>query len=204
VQMPEMDGFEATREIRKNEEGKRRTPIIAMTAHAMQEDRERCLAAGMDDYISKPINPGKLIELIEKWGYKPDQADVKKSEVVPPEETGEDALPLLDREGALPRFSNDLDFYNEMLVDFIQTTPEKFSAMRHAAENRDAGMLAILAHNLKGVAANFSAAQLAHLAARLYEQAGRKDLSEADSILTKMGENLRLLQEQSRKIKAIE
>ncbi len=67
VQMPEMDGFEATAAIRAGERGTgRHLPIIAMTAHAMQGDRERCIAAGMDSYISKPLEVGALIELLEK------------------------------------------------------------------------------------------------------------------------------------------
>ena len=69
VQMPVMDGFEATRAIRSGEAKvpNRRIPIIAMTAHAMKGDRERCLEAGMDDYISKPIAPQALAEALEKW-----------------------------------------------------------------------------------------------------------------------------------------
>jgi two-component system, sensor histidine kinase and response regulator len=68
VQMPEMDGFEATALIRaRSSEQVSRTPVVAMTAHAMKEDRDRCLAAGMDDYGSKPINPQQLIEVVEKW-----------------------------------------------------------------------------------------------------------------------------------------
>jgi HPt (histidine-containing phosphotransfer) domain-containing protein len=67
VQMPEMDGFDATRRIRQGEAGRRRIPIIAMTAHALKGDRERCMDAGMDDYVSKPIQPQALLNVLERW-----------------------------------------------------------------------------------------------------------------------------------------
>ena len=70
VQMPEMGGFEATAKIRGKEAAGWRIPIIAMTAHAMEGDRERCLAAGMDDYISKPVHGSALLELVEKYSVR--------------------------------------------------------------------------------------------------------------------------------------
>ena len=83
VQMPEMDGFEATREIRNMQNGgSDYIPIIAMTAHAMRGDREKCLAQGMDDYISKPIDPKELFEKLEKWTNPSVKTENKKLEVI--------------------------------------------------------------------------------------------------------------------------
>ena len=67
IQMPEMDGFQTTREIRNSETDGKRIPIIALTANALTGDREKCLSAGMDDYISKPIEPDKLEEILKKY-----------------------------------------------------------------------------------------------------------------------------------------
>jgi CheY-like chemotaxis protein len=75
VQMPIMDGFEATELIRKTEKGNARTPVIAVTAHAMTGDREKCMAAGMNDYISKPVRKSRIIEILEKYIPPDDGSD---------------------------------------------------------------------------------------------------------------------------------
>ena len=78
-QMPEMDGYEATREIRRREGGRRRTAIVAMTAEAMTGAREQCIEAGMDDYIAKPVRLADMVEALQRWCLKSDEAGNPRS-----------------------------------------------------------------------------------------------------------------------------
>jgi CheY-like chemotaxis protein len=109
VQMPEMDGFAATAEIRQAQSDMRNVPIIAMTAHAMKGDRERCLQAGMNDYTSKPINPKELFEKIERWVAIEYQAAFTEQEAGHPQGLpgkSQDAAPI-DMGAAMDRFMGD-------------------------------------------------------------------------------------------------
>ncbi len=94
-QMPEVDGFEATRRIRARERGSngKHLPIVAMTANAMTGDREQCLAAGMDDYIAKPFNPQELVRIIERWTKTPDESTPVASSAAPKDEVASEAAP---------------------------------------------------------------------------------------------------------------
>ena len=161
-------GFEATENIRQMEEGDAHTPIIAMTAHAMKGDAERCMEAGMDDYLSKPLDPVRLFGLLKKWGQSKGDPTQKTAAVkVKKLHTPYDPDAPINLQTALPRFSDDEQFYQEMLAAFLKAMPNKVREMRHAAKVKDIHTLAIEAHNLKGVAENFSARKLADLAVYL-------------------------------------
>ena len=113
VQMPVMDGLEASRKIRDAEGQNGHVPIIAMTAYALQGDNQRCLEAGMDDYVSKPLDTRRLIQVMHKWtkrtiGMVPASTNVETVKL-------KDADVFLDIASAMPRFSNDVEFYKGLL-----------------------------------------------------------------------------------------
>ena len=172
VQMPEMDGFEATGAIRKMEAVTgTRIPIIAMTAHAMLGDRERCLGAGMDGYISKPVQAEDLIKLTEAL------ATGAKGPV--------DAVPdppsaVLDRNLALARVDGDEALLADLAKLFCEESPKMLAALLQAVSRKDAERLQRAAHSLKGAVATFAAHDAFEAALKL-ERLGRAgDLSGAE------------------------
>jgi len=180
VQMPDLDGFEAARQIRAAQGPNQQTPIIAMTAHVMPGDRQRCLDAGMVDYISKPIDTRKLFQILERWTGPADEKDtavLRFSKIAPPADA------VLDIDGALTRFSGDREFYFNLLSEFLQDLPAKITEMKSACAAGDLKTLAFHAHNLKGVAANFGAAQLHSLVSRLDEVSKQQEADDARELL---------------------
>jgi len=173
VQMPEMDGLEATAAIRKKEKATgRHLPIIAMTAHALKGDRERCLAAGMDDYLAKPIQAKELLAAVEGAVLPA----VETRESVPAEPRPEE---ILDRVTALGRVDGDAKLLGELARLFLADTARLLSAVRQAVTRGDAKALEYAAHALKSSVGNFAAHAAFEAAARL-EMSGRQgDLAEA-------------------------
>jgi HPt (histidine-containing phosphotransfer) domain-containing protein len=166
VQMPVMDGFEATRAIRSGEAKvpNRRIPIIAMTAHAMKGDRERCLEAGMDDYLSKPIATRALAEALEKWTAP---APERSPAVAAPEVAAEPlsaAPPVFDRQALLARLMGDEGLVEEIIAGFLKDMPLQIKALRKHIDNADAGRAGSQAHAIKGAAANVGGLALSAVA----------------------------------------
>jgi CheY-like chemotaxis protein len=179
-QMPEMDGYQATAEIRRREEGRRRVPIIAMTANAMAGDREACLAAGMDDYISKPIERRALAELLARWqqaavvagdgaGGEPAAADPAggANGAGPGGRAGAVVLDAAAHELMMENFGDEGPAVLEQLIGvFLQDAPQLVATLRAAT---DAGRVADVrrpAHSLKSNAATLGATGLAALCQR--------------------------------------
>jgi len=164
VQMPEMDGFEATAAIRERERssGKHAT-IIAMTAHAMKGDRERCFEAGMDGYVSKPLLAEALYAAIEGRQAATSASPAPAAALVEPAPLDEEAL----RE----HFGDDA-LLKEVAGVFVETCPTWQAEIRAAVEAQDAAKVRITAHTIKGAVSHFGA-QDAYEAAHQLEQMGK-------------------------------
>jgi two-component system sensor histidine kinase/response regulator len=178
VQMPVMDGFEATRAIRSGETKvpNPRIPIIAMTAHAMKGDRERCLEAGMDDYISKPISPQALAEALEKWL---DLAHEQSPRLPAPRGAAEPTAGLLvfDRPALLARLMGDEVLVKEITAGFLADMPKQIHMLKKLIDKGDAGSAGGQAHAIKGASANVGGLALSAVAHEMekFGKAGRRE-----------------------------
>src|SRR6202142_359271 len=182
VQMPVMDGLEAIRTIRKNEAvGGGHVPIIALTAHAMKGDRERCMEAGADDYMTKPIRTSFLIAAIEQIGAS---KQIVLPAVAPPKEVA--TSPPIDLKGALERFEGDRGLLEELAQLFKDECLRTLEEIRGAIAAADAPLLTRLAHNLKGSSASLSALPLSQAAAELEKLVRSGDLSNAGNLSRKV------------------
>ncbi|HEX5620488.1 MAG TPA: response regulator, partial [Solirubrobacteraceae bacterium] len=152
-QMPNVDGYEATARIRAQERGGDRLPVIAMTAHAMTGDRERCLAAGMDDYLSKPLRPELLDEVLERWlGVTVAESDDTEAD------DRDEAIDALIDSARMRTFREDYpDIVEQLLQLFVDSTPELLEELRVAVDGDDDEERRRAAHKLKGSCQNIGA-----------------------------------------------
>jgi two-component system sensor histidine kinase/response regulator len=179
VQMPEMDGLEATATIRQREtKSGTHVPIVAMTAHAMVGDRERCLESGMDDYLSKPIRARELLAAIEKVIAGQPPSDGKHAES------------SIDWAAALDRLQGDRELLEELVGVIRQEAPRLLAEVRDAVDRGDAAALRLSAHTLKGSLGNFAAARAVEAARRLELMAKQGDLSDAQPALVALEHEL--------------
>jgi len=172
VQMPDMDGFEATQIIRDPASGVRRhdIPIVAMTAHALKGDREKCLDAGMDDYISKPLQPNELLAAIERQL----RLDVAQN-LLYPAAPATPAQQVFDRAATLARLEGDEATLNEVVDVFLDDVTRQLSALDAYVAAGDIGLVQRQAHTLKGAAGSVGAPLILDLAKDLESIADTAD-----------------------------
>jgi CheY-like chemotaxis protein len=178
VQMPDMDGFEATQKIRAREQKSGgHIPIVAMTALAMKGDRERCLAVGMDGYVSKPLHPHELYDAIEKIGIR----DLAVAATANP--TGNEVESAFDRNAAMKSVGGDVALLHEIIGVFIAEYPAMLTKVREAVENADFEALHRSAHTFKGAVSTFGPSRVKELAQQLENLGRNKNLTGASEIL---------------------
>ncbi|HBF35132.1 TPA: hypothetical protein DDW35_11285 [Candidatus Sumerlaeota bacterium] len=184
-QMPEMDGYEATVAIRKLQGSKQHTPIIAMTANAIQGDREKCIAAGMDDYISKPFKPDELSTIIQK--YLPVViSDMPKDTPQKPAASPVKAALVHDRAALMERVDEDEDLCNELIEIYLTEAPLQIAEIKESHAAQDLPRLIRVAHTLKGASAHISAPVVMALAKEIEFAARDADFDKAAAAFPKL------------------
>jgi CheY-like chemotaxis protein/HPt (histidine-containing phosphotransfer) domain-containing protein len=191
VQMPEMDGLQATRRIRDTQSAvlNHNIPIIAMTAHAMQSDRERCLQAGMNDYLSKPVNLQALAEVLERWLSERDAPSDGLSGVMmgqSGEEAGslpdsareqEVSIPVFDKVALMQRLMDDEELASLVIAGFLEDIPLQIQALKGYLQAGDAHGAERQAHTIKGASANIGGEALLVVAFEMEKLGKSGDLS---------------------------
>jgi CheY-like chemotaxis protein len=186
VQMPELNGYEATRQIRSMEEDTgRRVPIIAMTAHAMKGDRERCLDSGMDGYVSKPIKLDELFGAIEALAPTDQTNGSKRRE--------EEVTPVIDKREALSRVNGDAELLAELAELFLKDYPQMMGEIEAAIGRGDGEGLSEAAHAMKGSVGNFGTKRAYEEAARLERMGQERDLKDATEACNRLASEIERL-----------
>ncbi|MCX6081860.1 MAG: PAS domain S-box protein [Chloroflexi bacterium] len=181
VQMPVMDGLEATRTIRDYDSAvlNHLVPVIAMTAHALQGDRERCLEAGMNDYVSKPVDPRTLAETLVRWlpGARIEAKTSENAQVAArPEQPAVKQPPVFDRAGVMDRLMGDEELARIVYAGFLEDIPKQIQALKNYLDNEDAVSVERQAHTIKGAASNIGGEALRAVAFEMEKRGKVGDL----------------------------
>ncbi len=174
-QMPVMDGYTATEEIRAREQGSdRHIPIVAMTAHAMKGDRERCIEAGMDDHFTKPIDSKAVLQILHRWLPKisPETQQSAPEKTFPAPETpgiepSSDTLPILDPEQVIALTGGNVAMYERITKVFLKHLPERLEELRAAFSEENTPEITRLAHSIQGATGSVGGKRLRQLALQL-------------------------------------
>ena len=187
-QMPELDGYEATERIRSTEAEARRLPIVAMTANALPGDRDRCLAAGMDDYLSKPVTLDALAAIMARWAprERPGAADGRDGAARPVPVADAAVLAQLGD----PAAGGDPAFLAEVAAIFLGETPDRLGVMRDALARGDGGALARTAHMLKSSCGSLGLRRMQALCGEIEARGRRGEADGAGPLLDSLRDEL--------------
>jgi PAS domain S-box-containing protein len=187
-EMPVMDGFEATRQIRGS--ARPGIPIIALTADAMPADRDRCLSAGMNDYLLKPVDLERLAELLARWLPNPDPQGADQTA----EPAGSEPAPaIFDADALLKRLRGDRQLAAVVVKGFLEDFPSQLNILRKRLAEADGPGACLQAHTLKGSAATVSAGGLSAVALEMERAAGAGELEHFGELLPRTAEEFERL-----------
>jgi len=207
IHMPEMNGFEATRKIREHEKAvasensskKSVTPIIALTADAFKDDRDKCFAEGMNFYLSKPFKPNDIINVIEQFlppkaqktnaqstgeqttkaesvKFQPEKSKLIEMSVISESTDTDKSLLVFDRNAFFSRVGNNIEFYDKLVRIFLEKVPDILSYLRQGIDERDMEKVRFNSHSLKGMSMNIGAGILSELSKQIEYKARDYDL----------------------------
>ncbi|HBI24803.1 MAG TPA: hypothetical protein DDX84_11530 [Nitrospiraceae bacterium] len=210
-QMPEMDGYEATAEIKRRQDTDKLIPIVGMTANAMQGEREHCLKSGMDDFILKPVRMDDMARILNKWCSSTKikriskdtvetnrSVEINKSDFKPGRPVGaglsDDIYPLtpnnlyamIDKEGALERMGGDEKLFQELLQLYIEQIPQHILQIGAAINSLNREVIKRIAHTVKGASANVGAVTIQQAAIEIESAVNKEDLENLRHRLEKM------------------
>ena len=191
--MPEMDGHEASKQIRSQEAPPERIPIVAMTANVQKGEREKCIASGMDDYLSKPLKISTLQKMLDKWLSSKKQADANNKETSTNDKHQESKV--INRNALVELHSQIGDVLYVMVQAYLDDLPIYLSALDEAVESKNAKSFVDVVHTIRGSSANFGATRLVNVCQQL-EELGRAELIEgADHLLNELKHESALVQQ---------